>query len=110
LFNAIGYWTFILFAMLNFLTLPFIYFLYPESSGRSLESMDILFAGQSPASLSRCFDLYLRTGSIVVQKAERERDELEKEDPESFAAALRGDVEIIGARRRANKSSKGLLG
>lgn len=86
LFNAIGYYTFILFAVLNFLTLPCVYYLYPESSGRSLESMDILFAG-----------------SIIVQKAKRERDELEEEDPEAFAAALRGDVEIVGMRRRAKK-------
>ncbi|PLW58331.1 hypothetical protein PCANC_00559 [Puccinia coronata f. sp. avenae] len=47
LFNSITYWTFILFGLLNFFTLPNIYFLYPESAGRSLEDMDILFESDS---------------------------------------------------------------
>lgn len=47
LFNAITYWTFILFGILNFLTLPNIYFLYPETAGRSLEDMDVLFESDS---------------------------------------------------------------
>ncbi|MBW0523444.1 hypothetical protein O181_063159 [Austropuccinia psidii MF-1] len=47
LFNAITYWTFILFGLLNFFTLPNIYFLYPETAGRSLEDMDVLFESNS---------------------------------------------------------------
>ncbi|KAG0151084.1 hypothetical protein CROQUDRAFT_37230 [Cronartium quercuum f. sp. fusiforme G11] len=47
LFNAITYWTFILFGILNFFTLPNIYFLYPETSNRSLEDMNVLFESKS---------------------------------------------------------------
>ncbi|WRT65457.1 uncharacterized protein IL334_002400 [Kwoniella shivajii] len=47
LFNAIGEWTFLLFSLLNVLAIPWIYFLYPETSGRSLEQMDCLFAQES---------------------------------------------------------------
>ncbi|KAA1123332.1 hypothetical protein PGTUg99_008442 [Puccinia graminis f. sp. tritici] len=47
LFNSITYWTFILFGLLNFFTLPNIYFLYPETAGRSLEDMDVLFESDS---------------------------------------------------------------
>ncbi|KAH9468458.1 hypothetical protein Pst134EA_009002 [Puccinia striiformis f. sp. tritici] len=47
LFNSITYWTFILFGLLNFFTLPNIYFLYPETAGRSLEDMDTLFESDS---------------------------------------------------------------
>ncbi|KAI8452709.1 general substrate transporter [Phakopsora pachyrhizi] len=48
LFNAITYWTFILFGLLNFFTLPNIYLLYPETAGRGLEDMDVLFESESP--------------------------------------------------------------
>ncbi|KAI7959794.1 hypothetical protein MJO29_004862 [Puccinia striiformis f. sp. tritici] len=43
LFNAITHWTFILFSAINFFTLPNVYFLLPETAGRSLEDMNILF-------------------------------------------------------------------
>ncbi|KAG0151094.1 hypothetical protein CROQUDRAFT_37395 [Cronartium quercuum f. sp. fusiforme G11] len=43
LLNAVGYWTFILFGGLCVFTIPNIYFLYPETAGRTLESMDELF-------------------------------------------------------------------
>ncbi|KAH9810557.1 hypothetical protein DFH28DRAFT_1131953 [Melampsora americana] len=43
LLNAIGFWTFILFGGLCIFTIPNIYFLYPETAGRSLEDMDVLF-------------------------------------------------------------------
>ncbi|KAI8445002.1 general substrate transporter [Phakopsora pachyrhizi] len=48
LFTAIKYWTFILFGLLNFFTIPNVYFLYPETAGRSLEDMDALFVSDSP--------------------------------------------------------------
>ena len=39
LFNAIGWWTFILFGLLNFACLPFLYFIYVsgKSAGVSLK-------------------------------------------------------------------------
>ncbi|KAI9627331.1 hypothetical protein H4Q26_017429 [Puccinia striiformis f. sp. tritici PST-130] len=47
LFNAITHWTFILFSAINFFTLPNVYFLLPETAGRSLEDMNILFESDS---------------------------------------------------------------
>lgn len=41
---SIGAWTFFLFACANCIFLPFIYFFYPETSGRSLEELDVLYA------------------------------------------------------------------
>lgn len=41
---SINSWTFFLFAMANVIFLPFIYFFYPETSGRSLEEFDVLYA------------------------------------------------------------------
>ncbi|KAF7729905.1 hypothetical protein EC973_003639 [Apophysomyces ossiformis] len=44
LFQYIGFWTYILFAFLNVLFIPMVYFWYPETKGLSLEQIEILFA------------------------------------------------------------------
>jgi hypothetical protein len=44
LITSIGWGTYLLFAALNFCFLPVIYFFYPETSGRSLEEIDLIFA------------------------------------------------------------------
>ena len=41
---SIGAYTFLLFALANVMFLPFIYIFYPETTGRSLEELDVLFA------------------------------------------------------------------
>lgn len=41
---SINSWTFFLFAMANVIFLPFIYFFYPETAGRSLEELDVVYA------------------------------------------------------------------
>lgn len=41
---SIGPWTFFLFAIANVLFLPVIYFFYPETGGRSLEELDVVYA------------------------------------------------------------------
>ncbi|RHZ70703.1 hypothetical protein CDV55_103215 [Aspergillus turcosus] len=40
----IGYKSYIVFAVINFLTVPYVYFFFPETSGMPLEAMDLLFA------------------------------------------------------------------
>ncbi|KAH7394512.1 general substrate transporter [Pyrenochaeta sp. MPI-SDFR-AT-0127] len=44
LITQIGWGTYLLFAALNACFLPIIYFFYPETSGRSLEEIDLIFA------------------------------------------------------------------
>jgi hypothetical protein len=44
LITSIGWGTYLLFAVLNALFLPVIFFFYPETSGRSLEEIDLIFA------------------------------------------------------------------
>lgn len=39
-----GWGTYLFFALLNAIFFPIIYFLYPETAGRSLEEIDIIFA------------------------------------------------------------------
>ncbi|KAK0800183.1 hypothetical protein LTR75_008977 [Friedmanniomyces endolithicus] len=49
----IGYKSYIVFAIINFVTVPFVYFFYPETSQLPLEAVDLLFAdrqnGQRPS-------------------------------------------------------------
>ncbi|WWD16756.1 hypothetical protein CI109_101188 [Kwoniella shandongensis] len=78
LFNAIGEWTFLLFCVLNVLGIPYIYFLYPETAGRSLEQMDILFAQDS----------------MFVHKQSKNLENLAKVDPEYYHAMETGKAEM----------------
>ncbi|KZT28010.1 general substrate transporter [Neolentinus lepideus HHB14362 ss-1] len=61
-FNSISWGTYLVFAALNFITLPIVYFFFPETAGRSLEDMDIIYAvayneGVSPVKVSFRKDL-----------------------------------------------------
>ncbi|KAI0771581.1 general substrate transporter [Trametes elegans] len=56
-FNNIGWGTYIVFAALNAFIVPVVYFFFPETAGRSLEDMDVVFAlahneGVSPVGVS----------------------------------------------------------
>ncbi|EEB92131.1 hypothetical protein MPER_09409 [Moniliophthora perniciosa FA553] len=43
-FENIDWGTYIIFAVLNALIIPIVYFFFPETAGRSLEDMDVIFA------------------------------------------------------------------
>lgn len=43
-FSRIAHHTYLIFAGINFLMIPVVYFLYPETKGRTLEEMDLIFA------------------------------------------------------------------
>ncbi|EGO26988.1 hypothetical protein SERLADRAFT_436811 [Serpula lacrymans var. lacrymans S7.9] len=56
-FQNIGWKTYIAFAVLNAFMVPCVYFFFPETAGRSLEDLDVVFAlayieGVSPVSVS----------------------------------------------------------
>lgn len=44
LITSTGWGTYLFFAILNAIFLPILYFLYPETAGRSLEEIDLIFA------------------------------------------------------------------
>ncbi|GAO49668.1 hexose carrier protein [Saitoella complicata NRRL Y-17804] len=53
-FANIGYHTYIIFAIINASFIPVIYFYLPETKGRSLEEMDVIFAaGGNPVKVER---------------------------------------------------------
>lgn len=43
-FCCLGYGIYVIFAIFNFLFIPIVYFFYPETKGRSLEELDVMFA------------------------------------------------------------------
>lgn len=47
-FDNIDSFTYLIFAMINFVMVPVIYFLFPETAGRSLEEMDLIFKQTPP--------------------------------------------------------------
>ncbi|CAE6435206.1 unnamed protein product [Rhizoctonia solani] len=61
-FQNIGYHTYTVFACLNAFIIPIVYFYFPETAGKSLEDMDVVFAqayneGVSPVAVSLRKDL-----------------------------------------------------
>ncbi|MCJ1373893.1 hypothetical protein MMC20_005123 [Loxospora ochrophaea] len=74
MFRNIAEKTFYVFGAVNFLTLPIVWALYPESNQRTLEEMDLLFA----------------TDSWWNWDAERTFAELREQNPELIQAARRG--------------------
>ncbi|KAG2140509.1 general substrate transporter [Suillus bovinus] len=63
-FNNISWGTYIVFAALNAFIIPVVYFFFPETAGRSLEDMDVIFAlayneGVSPVKVSLRKDISL---------------------------------------------------
>ncbi|KAI7855210.1 general substrate transporter [Circinella umbellata] len=48
----IGYGIYVIFAIFNFLFIPIVYFWYPETKGRSLEELDVMFAKANEENVS----------------------------------------------------------
>ncbi|KIJ58852.1 hypothetical protein HYDPIDRAFT_33764 [Hydnomerulius pinastri MD-312] len=86
-FNNISWRTYIVFAALNAAIVPVVYFFFPETGGRSLEDLDVVFAlayneGLDPVKVSLRKDVPL-AGS-------READEILGVDPGVRYAARKG--------------------
>ncbi|KAJ8593401.1 general substrate transporter [Rhizopogon salebrosus TDB-379] len=67
-FNNISWRTYIVFATFNALAIPVVYFFFPETGGRSLEDLDVVFAlahitGQDPVKVSLRKDVPLAGSS-----------------------------------------------
>jgi hypothetical protein len=51
-FANLGYQTYIIFAVFNAALIPCVYFFFPETKGRSLEEMDVVFASAHAEGLN----------------------------------------------------------
>ncbi|EKM59406.1 uncharacterized protein PHACADRAFT_137121 [Phanerochaete carnosa HHB-10118-sp] len=92
-FNNISWRTYIVFAALNAFIIPVVYLFFPETAGRSLEDMDVIFAlayreGVSPVGVSLRKDLPSAgtpeadeiLGVTLPAKGQGPHNEREKED------------------------------
>lgn len=76
----IKYKSYIVFAIINFATIPCVYFFYPETCGLPLEAVDLLFAdrdGKRPSLLQVVRDSrrkeYLAEIEVTLQERARAR-------------------------------------
>jgi hypothetical protein len=74
MFSTIGEKTLYIFAISNFISIPMVWALYPESNQRTLEEMDLLFAAKTPWAWD----------------AEKRFAQLKAEHPELVHAAAKG--------------------
>lgn len=89
MFDAIGEKTLYIFGACNFLTLPMVYCLYPESNQRTLEEMDLLFAAKSP----------------WVWNAEKNFAKMKRENPQLVAAAADRGASVADVERGFSSAS-----
>lgn len=97
----IGYKSYIVFAIFNFVTIPIVYFTYPETCGLPLEAVDLLFAdrdGKRPSVFQVARDSrqkdYLANVERTLQERTRDREEVKDlSESEKGGAA---EVESIG--------------
>ena len=72
----IGYKSYIVFAIINFLTIPLVYFTFPETSQLPLEAVDLLFAdrdGKRPSILRVVRDSRNKSYLTEIEKTLQER-------------------------------------
>lgn len=89
MFGAIGEKTLYVFAASNVITIPMVWALYPESSQRTLEDMDLLFASPSPWSwdAEKTFARLKAENPGMVQSVSRKNSVLDPEAGKSFEIA-----------------------
>jgi MFS family permease len=95
----IGFKSYIVFAVVNFATLPVVYFCYPETSKLPLEAVDLLFAdrdGQRPSLFQVVHDSQNPEFIAEIQRQlqERARSQAENEDIINEAKAKSEHVDV----------------
>ena len=73
MFAALQWKTLIVFGAFNFASLPLVYFFFPETNGRSLEEINLLFAASSPFVKANEEEFALRLAAAGGNVAEAER-------------------------------------
>jgi hypothetical protein len=79
LINAVGFWIFIIFALINLFMIIPIWLFYPETARIPLEDLDMLFASRSP----------------LVWRAKREFAEIKTNSDLSQRTAERAELGIL---------------
>jgi hypothetical protein len=98
MFGSIKSRTYFLFAALNLSWIPIVYFFYPETKDRSLESIEALFSSSSPfySAMERS---YREQGDVIAMKGGRE----EVERKMSVISERRMSTVSINSEKRGNR-------
>ncbi|KAG8629956.1 hypothetical protein KVT40_001575 [Elsinoe batatas] len=104
--NNIGWWSFIFFGCMNIVVMPIIHFFYPETAGRSLEEVDLLFSSDSllvSKNMAEYDRRVMEAGGSVAVAARTLLDEVDGEtglDPKRVMA----DVEAGSFNEKSEKA------
>ncbi|EGY21476.1 sugar transporter STL1 [Verticillium dahliae VdLs.17] len=79
MFGVLKNWTYFLFAGLNLLWVPVVFLFYPETSGRSLESIDALFAANSIFN-TKMERSYMAHGDVLAERGNHDNQVLSASD------------------------------
>jgi hypothetical protein len=81
-------------------TLPLVYFLYPETAGRSLEDIDRFFHGEAPL-------LVFRDKEAIASRRPEKYVQMEQEEIRRHSSVVAGDVAAANAAHRRKRDSEG---
>ena len=98
LFLVERYRTYIIFAVFNFAIVPTIYLLYPETGGRSLEEIDVVFRAAGEGSAGKKGGAW--TGVVGTAKLEPRWFDRNGDPTDSFGGSEKGgesDLEKVGS-------------
>ncbi len=96
MFSRIGENTLHIFGAINFLSIPMVWALYPETANRTLEEMDLLFASKSP---------WVWDEEAHFRKLKAERPELEHVGGTRLIDNEKVSVEAVEVKDKEDKSS-----
>lgn len=97
MFSALGWKTLVLFGCFNFASLPLVFFFFPETLGRSLEEVNLLFAAQSPYVSANEKEYRRRVADAGGDVTAAERRLLEQIDGRDEKSKSACDEEIAAA-------------
>lgn len=99
MFSTLGFKTLIVFGVFNFLSLPLVYFFFPETKGRTLEEINLLFAAETPLASANEAEYHRLLNEAGGNVAVAERRMMEQTD-------LTVDEKFIGDAENASNSEK----
>ncbi|KZM19095.1 substrate-specific transmembrane transporter [Ascochyta rabiei] len=93
-------WRFyIIWCVFNFTFIPIVYFLYPETAGRTLEDLDRYFAGDAPL-------LVFKDKEAIASKRPDKYVENEKAEMRRHSSVVAGDVAAANAAHQRKSSAE----
>jgi hypothetical protein len=94
-------WRFyIIWVVFNFSFIPIVYFLYPETAGRSLEDIDRFFHGEAPL-------LVFRDKEAIASRRPEQYVQMEQEEIRRHSSVVAGDVAAANEAHRRKRDSEG---